>query len=351
MTPATVEELAEAVRSFPRVLAVGAGTKPRLSLVAPDVVRIATTKLTGIVEYEPSEFTFTARAGTPLREIEAVLAERGQYLPFDPPLAEDGATLGGTVAAGLSGAGSFRYGRLRDFILGVRFVDGSGRLLRLGGRVVKNAAGFDVPKFLVGSLGRLAVLAEITFKVFPRPPATLTLRLLAKFMEVKQKIIIEAGRSRWELDALDSPFDEDAVYARIAGPAEALAGLAEEIRAKYPGEILAPEVADAYWRAGARFTWAANEPSLSKVILTPDDVEQTINRLLQSGIKVRGRISAGGSMAYLASRPTVLSHLPWPGVRLRGSGPLWLPRMRKYDIAGAVKAALDPVGRFPGFHE
>src|SRR4051812_30769686 len=151
-TPATPEELSEAVRSMPQVLTVGAGTKPRLSAVGA-VPKLSTQKLSGIVEYEPDEFTFTALAGTPVREIAASLAERGQYLPFDPMLLDSGATLGGTVAAGFSGPGRFRYGGLRDFILGVRFVDGMGRLLRLGGKVVKNAAGFDVPKFMVGSLG------------------------------------------------------------------------------------------------------------------------------------------------------------------------------------------------------
>ena len=108
LQPASVAELAEGVRSAPRVIAVGAGTKPRLSHVAGDVVRISTTRLRGIVEYEPSEFTFTALAGTPLTEIVAALGERGQYLPFDPMLAEAGATLGGTVAAGLSGLNASR---------------------------------------------------------------------------------------------------------------------------------------------------------------------------------------------------------------------------------------------------
>ena len=108
------------------------------------------TGLNGVLEYEPSEFTFTALAGTPVRDIAAILAERGQYLPFDPMLVGAGSTLGGTVASGLSGPGRFRFGGLRDFILGVRFVDGGGRLLRLGGKVVKNSAGFDVPKFFVG---------------------------------------------------------------------------------------------------------------------------------------------------------------------------------------------------------
>ena len=101
----TAAELAEAVRSAPRVLAVGAGTKPRLSAVGAEVVKISTVGMRGIVEYEPSEFTFTALAGTPVKEIAAALAERGQYLPFDPLLVDAGATIGGTVAAGLGGPG------------------------------------------------------------------------------------------------------------------------------------------------------------------------------------------------------------------------------------------------------
>src|SRR6188768_976842 len=99
LTPASVAELADAVRSAPRVIAVGAGTKPRLARVGTDVVRISTAKLSGILEYEPSEFTFTALAGTSVKEMVTALGERGQYLPFDPMLAEAGATLGGTLAA------------------------------------------------------------------------------------------------------------------------------------------------------------------------------------------------------------------------------------------------------------
>src|ERR1051325_9403440 len=180
LAPSTPAELAEAVRATAKVIVVGAGTNPRLAKVPDEFVRVSTTKLRGIVEYEPSEFTFTALAGTPVKEIVAALAERGQYLPFDPLLAGAGATLGGTIAAGISGPGRLRFGGLRDFLLGVQFVDGAGGLLRLGGKVVKNAAGFDLPKFFVGSLGRFGELAEVTFKVFPKPLATRTLHLAAK---------------------------------------------------------------------------------------------------------------------------------------------------------------------------
>src|SRR3954467_6679911 len=236
LLPESIPGIVDAVRSTPHLLAVGAGTKPRLSSV--DAVKLSTARLRGISEYDPSEFTFAAAAGTPIREIAAALAERGQSLPFDPMLVEAGATLGGTVAAGLSGPGRFRYGGLRDFILGVRFVDGMGRLLRLGGKVVKNAAGFDVPKFLVGSLGRFGFITEATFKVFPRPASQLTLRLEPADMPAAVHITMAASRARWELDALDLLPGELAMALRLAGPASAISELAKEILARWPGKMV-----------------------------------------------------------------------------------------------------------------
>ncbi|MFN9911536.1 MAG: FAD-binding protein, partial [Pirellulaceae bacterium] len=100
----------------------------------------------GILEYDPSEFTITARAGTPLSELVDALAEQGQYFPFDPPLVAQGATLGGLVSSGISGSSRLRFGGIRDFVLGVRWVDGTGAIAVAGGKVVKNAAGFDIPK-------------------------------------------------------------------------------------------------------------------------------------------------------------------------------------------------------------
>src|SRR5688500_6761009 len=249
LNTASVAELVDMVRATRRMIAVGAGTKPRLSRVPEEFTRVSTRMLRGIIDYEPSEFTFTAMAGTSLKTIATELSQSGQYLPFDPLLADAGATLGGTVAAGLSGPGRFRFGGLRDFILGVRFVDGAGRLLRLGGRVVKNAAGFDVPKFFVGSAGRFGVLAEITFKVFPRPPTSRTLRLEAKDAAAKAKIFTEAASTRWELDALDCTLEENAVFARLAGPPEALDALTAEILARWPGTALTTGDANYFWQA------------------------------------------------------------------------------------------------------
>ena len=119
--PANANEVQELVRSTPRLIPQGAQTKS--PLLAADATRLDMTQLTGISEYDPGEYTFTAFAGTRLSEIAAALAEHGQTMPFDPPLVEAGATLGGTIAAGLSGSGRYRYGGVRDFILGVQEVD------------------------------------------------------------------------------------------------------------------------------------------------------------------------------------------------------------------------------------
>ncbi len=154
-----IEEVQEVVRGAEpgmRLLPVAGGTKPALSSSSrADVQRLDVSELTGVLEYDPAELTLTALAATPLVEVQTALAEHGQHLPFDPPLAEAGATLGGVVATGAAGAGAWRNGGVRDFVIGVRFVDGTGRLITGGGKVVKNAAGFDLPKLMVGSIGRL----------------------------------------------------------------------------------------------------------------------------------------------------------------------------------------------------
>src|SRR5688572_28956844 len=299
ISPTSVSELVDAVRASRRAIAIGAGTKPRLSQVPEEFSRISTRLVRGIIDYEPSEFTFTALAGTPLKTIAAELSQSGQYLPFDPLLADAGATLGGTVAAGLSGPGRFRFGGLRDFILGVRFVDGAGRLLRLGGRVVKNAAGFDVPKFFVGSVGRFGVLAEITFKVFPRPPTARTLRLDAKDSAAKTKIFVEAANTRWELDALDATIEENAVFARLARPAAAVEALSAEILARFPGVALTEGDANYFWQAIVGCRWAHSNGTLIKVALTPEQVIAFAD-LIRAQPGARGWVSAGGNAGFIS---------------------------------------------------
>jgi glycolate oxidase FAD binding subunit len=131
----------------------------------------------GIVSYDPAELVLTARAGTPLAEIEAVLAEAGQMLPWEPPHLGPAATVGGTVAAGLSGPRRPWAGAVRDHVLGSRVITGHGKLLRFGGEVMKNVAGYDLSRLLTGSFGCLGLLSEVSLKVLPRPRQGLSLRL------------------------------------------------------------------------------------------------------------------------------------------------------------------------------
>ena len=134
-----------------------------------------TTGWRGIVSHEPTELVVTVRAGTPLAELEAVLLEKGQCLPFEPPRFGLASTIGGVVAAGLAGPARATAGGVRDYVLGMRFIDGRGEWLTFGGQVMKNVAGYDVSRALAGSLGTLGVITDISLKVLPVAPAEATL--------------------------------------------------------------------------------------------------------------------------------------------------------------------------------
>ena len=143
---------------------------------APQGAVLDTRDHAGIVDYEPTELVVTARCGTPLAEIEALLARHNQMLAFEPPHFSATATVGGTVAAGLSGPRRASSGATRDFVLGVRLLDGKGDVLAFGGKVMKNVAGYDVSRMLAGSMGTLGLLLEVSLKVLPRPFSEATLR-------------------------------------------------------------------------------------------------------------------------------------------------------------------------------
>ena len=135
-----------------------------------------TRALSGIVSYEPSELVVTALAGTPLAELEATLAAQGQCLAFEPPHFGAGSTVGGMVAAGLSGPSRANVGAVRDFVLGLEMINGQGEVLRYGGQVLKNVAGYDVSRLMAGSWGTLGLITEVSLKVLPMAPAEATLR-------------------------------------------------------------------------------------------------------------------------------------------------------------------------------
>lgn len=157
----------------------GGGTKDFHGLALHGEV-LDTRVLRGIVSYEPSELVVTVRAGTPLAELEAALAEQGQCLPFEPPhfakASSDAATVGGMVAAGLSGPARASVGAVRDYLLGVTLLNGKAELLTFGGQVMKNVAGYDVSRLMAGAWGTLGLLTEVSLKVLPVAPGEATLR-------------------------------------------------------------------------------------------------------------------------------------------------------------------------------
>jgi glycolate oxidase FAD binding subunit len=148
----------------------------------------------GILDYEPTELVLQARAGTPLAEIEQALAASGQMLAFEPPHFGEAATLGGTIACGFAGPRRASAGSARDFVLGVRMLDGRGQDLAFGGKVMKNVAGYDVSRLMVGALGTLGVLLDISVKVLPRPERELTLRMRATQEEAIRLMNAWAGK-------------------------------------------------------------------------------------------------------------------------------------------------------------
>ncbi|MCH1505024.1 MAG: FAD-binding protein [Verrucomicrobiales bacterium] len=354
LEPGNTSELQDLVIDCPRVLPVGGRTKSRLCAVDEGCQLITTRGLSGIMEYQPSEYTFTAFAGTPVREIQEALRAKGQFLPCSALCSDQGATLGGAVASGLSGAGRFRFGGLRDFVLGIRFLSGEGMFISAGGKVVKNAAGFDLPKFMVGSLGRYGILTEMTFKVFPRPSAERTLQVQCQSHEQAVDRLAHAASSRWELYAIDYEAVHKRLYLRVGTPSEAIAKIASDIIGAWPGDV--QEVDDVYWQESRELSWVPDEGGLVKVPVTPGGLVLLQNELESLG-DVSVRYSSGGNVAYVAvpegallsSVSDRLTKLSTSGLLIVGGAtePLWLGAKRPSQIAARLKQALDPCRRFP----
>ncbi len=172
---AIIEQVRTAAASATPLRIRGGGSKDFYGEPAAGEL-LDSTALSGITSYEPTELVVTVRAGTRLAELEALLAERGQCLPFEPPHFEGGATVGGMVAAGLSGPARASVGAVRDHVLGVTLLNGKAELLTFGGQVMKNVAGYDVSRLMTGAMGTLGLLTEISLKVLPVAPAEATLK-------------------------------------------------------------------------------------------------------------------------------------------------------------------------------
>jgi glycolate dehydrogenase FAD-binding subunit len=227
----------------------------------------------GIVDYEPSELVITTRCGTPLSEIETTLAEHNQFLGFEPPAWGGDPTAGGIIATGLSGPRRMQAGAARDFVLGATLLTADGELLRFGGQVMKNVAGFDVSRLLCGSLGIFGVLTEVSLKVLPKPRAEETLRL-----EMGSRQALEAF-NRWggqPLPITGAAWHEGAAWIRLSGAAPAV----QAARTAMGGDRVFPVLARQWWDALRHYThpiymdrsvWRLSVPSAAPPLGLPGE--------------------------------------------------------------------------------
>ncbi|MCX8086581.1 MAG: glycolate oxidase subunit GlcE [Rhodocyclaceae bacterium] len=301
----------------------------------------------GIVAYEPTELFITARCGTPLADIEAALAEKGQCLPFEPPRFSPASTLGGVVAAGLSGPRRASAGALRDYVLGVKLIDGRGRELHFGGQVMKNVAGYDVSRLMAGSLGTLGVLLEASLKVLPRPAAEATLCFALSEAEALEKPNRWAGQP-WPMAA--SAWHAGVLYVRLAGARAAVAAAVKQLGGEKVG---AGETA--FWDAlrdqtlpffAAETLWRLAVPPTAPPLALAGET------LIEWGGALRWLKSDAPAQAIRAKAAAVGGHATlWraPEAMKRAVGvfsPLPAPLMQLHKN---LKAAFDPQGIFnPG---
>ena len=299
------------------------------------------TSLRGIVRYEPTELVITARAGTPLSEIESALAQRGQMLGFEPPQYGATATLGGTIACGLSGPARPFCGAARDFVLGVKMINGRGEILTFGGEVMKNVAGYDISRLMCGAYGTLGVLLDVSLRVLPRPPYEIGL-----VQELTQEGALERMHS-WQRRPLPLSglcYDGARLHVRLAGAEKAVTAARRQL-----GGETEPEHA-MFWNAvreqdGGLFAGAGDLWRLS--------VPSTTERL---AIDARQFIDWGGALRWLRTAETAervfaaASAVGGHAQRYRGAGvapeafqPLPMALMAMHR---RLKQAFDPHGIF-----
>ncbi len=262
------------------------------------------------------------------------------------------------VAANTAGSGRYRYGGVRDFILGVRFVDGHGQLVQSGGKVVKNSAGFDLPKFMVGSLGRFGIFTDLSFKVFPEPRSYVTLKVMYPGLDPALRAIYRLASTSFEMDVLDLEPNADKQFRlliRLGGLVEALPGRTERLQAFLKSEteadttkIIQDELEVALWEQINAAAWVEDGLNLVKVPISSKqivDLEEAMSGIAR-------RYSSGGNLAWLAGSnideiDATLSRLGLAGLVLFGPpGRPYLGLRKGLSLAQRVKQALDPAGKF-----
>jgi glycolate oxidase FAD binding subunit len=308
MRPTSTEELAEmiaaAVASGRRLQITGGGTKAAIG--APhDAEWLHMTAFSGVIDYDPAELVLTCGAGTPLCEIEALVASKGQMLAFEPHGAQ-GSTIGGVVAAGVSGSRRVSRGAVRDHLLGFKAVSGRGEAFVGGAKVVKNVTGYDLPKLACGSWGRLFALTEVTLKVLPAPPQQIT--LVAEGVDAADAVALMSRAMGSQADVAAAACLDAVTALRLEGFGPSVAARRVLLEAMATMRVLPEDEAEAFWASLKQPL--ADAPALWRLSLPASRAAEVV----EAGL---------GPWA-----------MDWAGSRL------WLGS----DDAGAVRAAAARVG-------
>jgi glycolate oxidase FAD binding subunit len=292
----------------------------------------------GILRHDPAELVLTARGGTPLAEVEAQLAGKGQRLPFEPPHFGPDATIGGAVASGLAGPARAWAGPLRDFVLGTRVLTGDGRVLRFGGEVMKNVAGYDVARLMAGSLGILGVLLDVSLKVLPLPAGERTLALESDEARAVERLA-ELARGTLPLSA--GSWADGRLYLRFEGSAATL----DDAQRRIGGEAV--DDGPAFWSAlrgqthpffaGEQPLWRCTVPPLAPPLSLPGAPLIEWNGQ-QRWYRCAPGVAAFDAAAAVGGHATCFRHHAGPGPVF---APLPAPMMRLHR---ALKRAFDPAG-------
>jgi FAD/FMN-containing dehydrogenase len=312
-----------------------------------------TRALAGISSYEPSELVVSARAGTPLAAVEAALAESGQYLPFEPPRFAPDGTVGGMVAAGLTGPARASVGSLRDHVMGATLLNGRGELLHFGGQVMKNVAGYDVSRLLAGSWGILGILCEVSLKVMPQPPAGTTLCFEADEAQALAQL------QRWRGQALPisaSSWHEGSLRIRLAGAAAAVSAAG----ARLGGSALGTPAATDWWTAlrdqslaffrprapelaAGDALWRISVPSAAAPLDLPG------RQLIEWGGALRWWRTAASASAVRTVASAAGGHATLVRAADKSAGAFARPSEAILRLHRRLKSAFDPAGIFnPG---
>jgi glycolate oxidase FAD binding subunit len=343
--PSTPEQCAEALATAQAarhtIRCGGRFSKDRMAgLLAPCDVTLSTHALNRVLVYDPRDLTISVEAGLPWRDLTALLAEQGQMIPLDPPLADSG-TVGGVVAANLSGPRRRQFGTARDVIIGMKFATLEGKVVQSGGMVVKNVAGLDMAKLFVGSFGTLAVMTSVNFKVSPLPKATLSLAAsfaTAESLFAARDQVLQGVLQPMALDALNPAAAERlglsgfTLLLEAGGNAQACARFRDAV----PG---AAEVDPAIWTRVREFspTWPGTVWRVSSSLSAQRDL------VGQSSGPVLAR--AGSGVTYVCAENPPATGQPcveWRPTDGPAPDPLWPAPGSDFPLMESIKNLFDP---------